>query len=266
MKDFYYYHVFRKSITQFLDLFNEIQIKRYDRNGNFLKYIKVPLKYAPKEKIWYWLNERKDDEILPIMSASMNGVEYSLERQTNKHKHVVNSGSASGGSGITRYLNPVPYDITFQLQIWTLYMHDIDQILEQILPFFQPFVYIRIPIPELFADFEAKVLFGAATPEFESEYGDDGWRVLKYSLDFTLQTYLFKPIEEKGLIEQMYVNFYTNDNAWKTAFEDTNSEFSCAASGESMKLIGPSATDRSIWQYEIFQFGDKIGGTQIRSR
>ena len=80
MKNYYYYEVFRKTVTQFLDIFNDINIKRYDDSGCFLKNVNVPLKYAPKEKIWYWLNERKQDETLPIMAVTMQGVEYSLER------------------------------------------------------------------------------------------------------------------------------------------------------------------------------------------
>lgn len=260
MKTYYYYQAFRKTISQFLDLFNDIQVKRFDRNGKFLKFVKVPLKYSPKEKIWYWLNERKDDEQLPMMSVQLTSVEYSLERQTNKHRYIIDTVSPSAGA-LRSYLNPVPYDIQFSLNIWSLYMHDIDQILEQILPFFQPFVYMRVAIPELFSTYEAKVLFGSASPDFESEFADEGWRVLKYTLDFTVQTYLFKPLEDRGLIDKILVNFYTNENAWTTAFEDTTSTFSSGASGESMRIIGPSADDPDVWKYEIFQFGEKIGKT-----
>lgn len=210
--------------------------------------------------MWYWLNERKDDEVLPIMSAQLSSVEYSLERQTNKHRYVVDCESPSAGA-LRRFLNPVPYDIQFTISLWSLYMHDIDQILEQILPFFQPFVFIRIPIPELFTNFEAKVLFGSASPEFESEFADEGWRVLKYTLDFTVQTHLFKPLESQSMIETVLTNFYTNENAFNAAFEDTTSTFSSGASGESFRIVGPSADDPDIWTYEVFQFGEKIGDT-----
>lgn len=254
---------------QFLDLFNDIQINRYTRDGTFLKRITVPLQYGPKEKTWYWVNQRKDDEMLPILGASLTGVEYSLERQTNKHRKIVASVNENS---VSRYLNPVPYDINFQLGVWSLYMYDVDQILEQILPFFQPYVHIRIPIEELSTSFEAKVNFSSAAPEFESEYADEGRRVLKYTLDFIVQTYMFKPIEDQGTINDIFVNFYLNDNAW--AARNASSTFTSGASGESMRLytgsieereaiFGVSANDPTYHLYDIYQFGDRVGRTQI---
>jgi len=259
MKTYYYYKALRRTITQFLDLFNDIKIARYDVNGSFLKNVVVPLKYAPKEKIWIWLNERHDDEMLPQMAVTLTGVEYSLERQTNKHFRITDCTSADESS-ISRYLNPIPYDLNFQLGIWSLYMYDVDQILEQILPYFQPYIYMRVGIPELSSTFETKVLFNSASPDIETEYADEGRRILKYTLDFTVQTFLFKPIEVTGLIRTILANFYMNESTWNTAFADTDSTFTSAASGESMRLIGPSADDPSIYTYEIFQLGERVDG------
>lgn len=260
MKQYYYYKALRKSIMQWLDLFNDIQVNRYNHNGTFLKRVKIPLQYGPKEKHWYWVNQRKDDEMLPALGATLTGIEYSLERQTNKHRIIWDRDSVSAGTTLRRYLNPVPYDLSFQLGIWSLYMVDIDQVLEQILPFFQPFVYMRVPIEELFnSSFEAKVLFTGGSPEFDSEYADEGRRVLKYTLEFQVQTYLFKPIESAGFIKDIYINYYLNKNAFKSRL--ASSTFTSGASGESQHIFGPSADDPDIWKYEVYQFGNKIGKT-----
>jgi hypothetical protein len=256
MREYYYYRVFKRTVVQFLDLFNDIQINRYTQDGTFLKRIKVPLQYGPKEKTWYWIEQRKDDEALPVMGVQMAGVEFSLERMTNKHRKVC---TGTDETTISRFLNPVPYDITFQLGIWSLYMYDIDQILEQILPFFQPYVYIRIPIEALNTSFEAKVLFNSGTPEYESEYADEGRRILKYTLDFTVQTYMFKPVETTAIINEIFVNWYLNESSWRS--KGISSTFTSGASGESMRLYGPSADDPDYVQYEIYQFGDKVGKT-----
>jgi hypothetical protein len=258
MEQYYYYKVFKKTVVQFLDLFNGININRYDQKGTWLKRVTVPLQYGPKEKTWYWINQRKEDEVLPVMSCTLTGVEYSLERQTNKHREI---WAGTDGVTVSRYLNPVPYDINFQIGIWSLYMYDIDQILEQILPFFQPYVYIRIPIEELNTSFEAKTLFNAATPEFESEYADEGRRVLKYSLDFTVQTYMFKPVSDSGLIQDIYVNFYTNEAAWAAGKEAArvSSTFTSGASGEAIRIYGPSANDPDYCIYQLYSFGEQVG-------
>jgi hypothetical protein len=240
-------------------MFNDIQIARYSRTGQFLKYVTIPLKFGPKEKVWYWLNERKDDEVLPIMSASIQGIEYSLERATNKHRNIKISEDANN---ITRYLNPVPYDINFQVSVWSLYMTDIDQILEQILPYFQPYVFTRLQIPELSSTFDIKVVFTSASPEIDMEWTDDNFRVLKYILDFSVQTYLFRPIETTGKIGEIIINYYQNEAAFGSRL--SSSTFTSAASGESQFFSGVSAgatPDDHIYEYELYQFGTKVGKT-----
>ena len=266
MRNYYYYGAFRKTTVQFLDLFNDINIKRYDRGGNFVKYVEVPVKYSPKEKIWFWLNERKDDEMLPVLSVALTGVEYSLERAANKHQKI----NACSVPGVLRqFLNPVPYDLTFSVSLWALYMADVDQILEQILPFFQPYVMIRVYSPELESKFDVKTIFNSATPDIDFEYTDETFRILKYTLDFTVQTYLFKPMENVGIVQQILVNYYTNDAAWAKAREDarSGSVFTSAASGESQlfTMVPPylTADTDPIYDYELFSMGDKVGSRHV---
>jgi len=274
VKQYYYYKVLRKTIVQFLDTFNDIQVARYDKDNNFEKYVEVPLKFSPKEKIWYWLAERKDYETLPIMSAAMTGVEFASDRATNRTQSIttVSGESCAGGAGpsvsagtISSFLTPTPYDLTFQINIWTLYMADIDQILEQILPWFQPHIFVRVTIPEIKGSFDVKVIFEGASPDMEMEYTDDTFRVLKYTLDFRVQTMLFKPVEPTGYIEKIMINYYTDQGAFGSAvYENTTSTFTSAASGESQRLTGIDPyfdeNDKRIYDYEVFQFGTNIGG------
>lgn len=260
MKDYYYYKSLRKTTIQFLDMFNDIKIARYDRGGNFLKYVGVPLKYGPKEKWWYWLNERKDDEMLPIMSVTMAGVDYSLERVTNKFKNIVTTCGATNPSTIQRYLNPAPYDISYQLSIWTLYMTDLDQILESILPYFQPHAFIRLPIEELSSTYDLKVIFSSLAPDMDLEWADENFRVLRYTLDFQVQTFLFKPVETKGVIGKIFTNYYMNEAGFASRSSETT--FTSGASGEAQYLLGisPTAGD-PLYDYELYNMGDKVGKT-----
>lgn len=263
MKDYYYYQAFRKTTVQVLDLFNDIQINRYDQGGNWLKRVEVPLKYSPKEKIWFWLNERNDDEQLPIMSLALTGIDYSLERAGNKHKKLVEcSSSTPSAATIASYLNPIPYDLNFTLSVWSLYMSDVDQILEQILPYFQPYVFVRVYSPDLDTTFEVKVIFQSATPEHEFEYTDDTFRILKYSLEFVAQTYMFRPIENTGLIKSVLLNYYTDTAAWESGIR-TESTFTSAASGETQRFTSIAPWQLSdgdpIYDYELFNFGSRVG-------
>jgi hypothetical protein len=272
MKSFYYYKALRKTIIQFLDLFNDIQIARYDPNGNVKKMIKLPLKFSPKKKVWYWIHEKKEDEVLPILSSQMESLEYSTERQVNKFRKIVESSDEEVEKIISRYLNPVPYDITFTLNIWSLHMVDVDQILEQILPYFSPNAFIRVKIPELDATFEVKVLFQSANPDLTYDMSEEEVRILKWDLSFIVQTYLFLPVNDEKLIKEIISKIYVNKNVLDENI-GTESTFTSGASGaedeaiwlKALETVNPSAASASpmesiyydedvklLYKYEIF--------------
>lgn len=199
------------------------------------------------------------------MSVTLQGIEYSLERAANKHANIINCEKSEDTSSINKYLNPTPYDINFSLSVWSLYMHDVDQIVEQILPYFQPHVFIKLYIPELSSTFDVKVLFNSFTPEIDLEWDDENFRVLKHTLDFTVQSYLFRPIETTGTIGKIFVNYYTNKTAFNSRLTDirSGSVFTSAASGESQVFTGVDVDDQGdpIYDYEIYQFGNAVGNS-----
>lgn len=256
MKKYYYHNILRKNIIQFLDLFNNIKIIRYNKDGTRRSRIKVPLKYGPKEKVWYWLHERKNEEILPIMSASMTALEFDSARVGNKLNNIIKSVTPSA-SRLERFPNPTPYNISFSINVWSLHMVDIDQILEQILPYFAPEVMMRVKIPELDASVDTKVVFLSCSPDVNDVMADDEVRVLKWNIDFLVHAWLFKPLEvlgtgdgDAGFIEKMITRFYTNKEVWEQyRYLDTTSTFTSGASGheaESLVIKGVPP-----WQSEV---------------
>lgn len=256
-REYYYYNVIRKTIIQFLDLFNDIQVARYRRDGMIEKYVDVPIKLWAKEKAWYWINERKDDETLPIISAQMLSIEYDTQRQTNPYQKITCEVDETSGQR-SDLINPRPYNIGFSLSIWSKYMVDVDQILEQILPWFGPHVMMKVNINEIGVSFDAKVIFQAATPEILAEMVDDQYRVIQWNIDFQIQTYLFLPIRiTEGLAKKIFINEYLTDEAW--ANRSTTSTFSSGASGEALekmiKAVYPFYDNDGNKVYEYEQFG-----------
>ena len=171
-REYYYYNSIRKTIVQFLDVFKNIQIARHDAEGTVNGYSKVPIKFGIKEKVWYWIHEMKSDEMLPMMSVVLSSVEYASDRQTSKMRNVVKSTSISEGE-LSKFLNPIPYNFGFTMTIWSLHMVDVDQILEQILPYFTPTIFIRINIPELDATLDLKTIFQGCSPDVTTEMSDE---------------------------------------------------------------------------------------------
>jgi len=257
MKTYYYYKALRKTIIQFLDMFNDIRIARYASDGSTVRsYIRVPLKLAPKEKVWYWINERKDDEILPIMSVTLQTCDFASDRQVNKSAKIVKTTTLDQKT-VSRFLNPVPYNFGFQLSIWALYMVDIDQILEQILPYFTPHTVTKINIPELDATLDIKVIFQSCSPDVTFEMADEERRKLLWNLDFLVQGYLFQPVTDDEIVEQIITNFYLNDERFNERSTETTFTSGAPVSGASETLwqlgLGYDADAEILFQYEIFR-------------
>jgi len=262
MKGYYYYEVIRKMIIQFLDAFNDIQVKRLEPDSNTVReLIHVPVKLAVKEKFWYWLQERKDDEVLPIITAWLSTIDYASDRQVNTFYELCTSTDPETGT-YEKFPHPTPYNFTFSMNIWSLYLSDIDQILEQILPFFAPHIFIRIRLDELDIEYDVKVIFQSCTPELSLDMADEEYRVVNYSLEFVVQAWLFKPaVTEGGLIKCIYTNYSTTVEALARSLTDTTSTFSSGASGgESTSLCCYQDPDAQIiCDYETFGPGDSSG-------
>lgn len=253
MKNYFYYKALRRTIIQFLDAFNDIKVIRYLSDGTSIdKYIEVPVKLAGKEKTWYWLNERKDDQVLPMITAWITTMDFATDRKVNSLANVCSIATPSAGD-MTSYLHPVPYNLTFTMNIWSLHMSDTDQILEQIFPYFDPYIFIKVAIPELNSTFDVKVIFQSCTPEIITEMPDEDYRIINYTLDFQLQTYMFKPIETTSIIKTIATQYYTNETAFEAGIG--SGELSAAPSGGFQQLLivyGIDDDGNKIFDYEEF--------------
>jgi hypothetical protein len=260
MKDYYYYEAIRKLIIQFMDVFNDIQVKRLTPDGKCIdKLIHVPIKLSVKEKFWYWLQERKDDEVLPMITVWLTTIDYATERQVNSFFEICKS---SDNTALTyeKFPHPVPYNFTFSMNIWSLYLSDIDQILEQILPFFGPHIFIRLRVDELNIEYDVKVIFQSCTPEISLEMPDDSYRVINYTLDFVAQTWLFKPsVVGSDLIKCMYTNYNLSPEALEHSLDTASSETSASSGGSGLVLCGCHDKDGEIiWKYEELGMGSDL--------
>ncbi len=250
MKEYFFFNMFRKTIVQFFDAFNDIKIARYSDDGQTVdRLIEVPIKHSIKEKVYYWLNERKDDEMLPMITAYISSIDWASDRKVNAF-YAFNANCDFDAKSVSQYLHPCPYNLTFTMNIWALHMVDIDQIMEQILPFFCPHIFVRVAIEELNAAFDTKIIFRSATPEVSHEMADMDYRVINYTLDFEVQTWFFKPTSETGLIEKIYGSYPEPGDKL-----DTETTFSSGASGGPMsfELKGKVEDGELLVKYTLFE-------------
>ena len=206
MDNYFHFNTIRKTTIKFLDVFNNIKVAKYNAEGVITKYVTVPLIYAPKQKFYYWIHNRKQEKRLPMISGYITAITPTVnERGTNKDIKIPSC------DGSSYHKNLIPYTIDYQLAISSLYHNELDQILEQIMPYFTPYVMIRVDIPEIDNYFDAKVILTNVTPDVGIEIPEDNYRTINWTIDFTVHTYTIQPINESGLVKDIFMNLKNKD-------------------------------------------------------
>lgn len=147
----FYHGIIRKAIVAFGQTFTGMQCRHYDTDGNIARITKVPIAYAPKEKWFARLAEdpdfRQKFQIeLPRMSFEIISMNYDPTRKLGKvGDYIYNRCPANSG----KIYAPVPWNITISLSTYSRTQEDALQILEQILPYFQPALILNIDLLDL---------------------------------------------------------------------------------------------------------------------
>tara|TARA_B000000557_G_scaffold68144_1_gene53687 strand:- start:124 stop:723 length:600 start_codon:yes stop_codon:yes gene_type:complete len=144
------------------------------------------------------------------MSFEMTSLTYDGTRKTG----MTQTFRAKGTDGNMRKVYmPVPYNVGFELNIYCKLNDDALQIVEQILPFFQPSLNVTIDLVKSIGE-KRDIPIVLNNVSFVDDYEGDfsTRRALIYTLNFTAKTYLFGKIAEnpEGLIKKVEVDYYTN--------------------------------------------------------
>ena len=200
MFEYFYNEIFRSVIIGFGSMFNGIEIQHKNEADNSISTLKVPLAYGPTQKflarIEQQANLNKSTQMsLPRMSFEFTDLQYDPTRKSTQTQQFVVKNSS--GSEIKKGYVPVPYNMTIQLSIMTKLNDDMLQIVEQILPYFQP--AYNLPINFL-GDFKEKrdipIQLDGITMEDYYEGNYETRRALVYTLTFTAKTFLFGPLSD----------------------------------------------------------------------
>lgn len=219
----FYHQSLRKYVILFGTVFNDLYILRRDSNNNVIQEIKVPLTYAPREKVTARLEQNlnldnKESVLLPRMSFEMTGMQYAPERKLNTLNRYTKVDENNPNKKFNSY-NPVPYDLLFDLNIYTRYAEDATALLEQILPFFTPEWTGTINlIPELDAKVDVPIVLQGLSSQDTYEGDFETRRALIWSLQFVMKGYLFGPIRSSGVIKKANTRFFTSNTSggWAT--------------------------------------------------
>jgi len=210
----FYNQGMRKMTVAFGQVFNNIQIKRRGSDST-IQSIRVPLAYAPKEKFLVRLDQQPslDDRqfavTLPRMGFEISGIEYDGSRKLTK---VQKFKSTRENSGVMNYnYMPVPYNISYNLYCFTATAEGGLQIVEQILPYFQPDYTVTINvIPEMGIKRDVPIVLNNIN--YEDSYSGDfeSRRAVIYTLNFTAKTYLYGPASTQKVIRETQADMHTD--------------------------------------------------------
>ena len=216
--NYYYHEILRKTIIAFGTIFNDIHIRHRDGSGKETCDMRVPLAYGPMQKFLARLEQQPDlnravQITLPRMSFETTNIAYDATRKggiTQTFKAV-----PSSGGDVRKVFMPVPYNLGFELNILVKLNDDALQIVEQILPYFQPSFNVTIDLVNVIGE-KRDVPIVLDNISFQDDYEGDfaTRRALIYTLNFTAKTYLFGPVAEssEGLIKKVQVDYHASVN------------------------------------------------------
>ena len=200
MFEYFYNEILRGTIVSFGSLFNNINIKHTDSSDDSVSVIKVPLAYGPTQKFLARLEQSPDlnkpvQMSLPRMSFEFIGLNYDPGRKVTQTQSFLTK-LASDETKEKKLYMPVPYNMQFELSIMTKLNDDMLQIVEQILPYFQPSYNMTVNLVKSINEKrDIPVVLDSITMSDDYEGDFSTRRVLIYTLRFTAKTYLFGPVQ-----------------------------------------------------------------------
>jgi len=203
MFEYYYHEILRRTIIAFGTLFNGIEIKHEDSDDNVASVIKVPLAYGPTQKFLARLQQSPDlnkpvQITLPRMSFEFVGLQYDGSRKVTTTQ-TFKSETVGVATAIRKTFMPVPYNMSFELTVLTKLNDDMLQIVEQIVPYFQPAFNLSVDLVSTIGEKrDIPVVIENITMEDDYEGDFTTRRALIYTFRFTAKTYLFGPVGSRA--------------------------------------------------------------------
>lgn len=226
LKDKFYHSTIRKAVIAFGNMFNNIVIDRRGAEGQVLQSIRVPLAYAPQQPFLAKIKQQpvaedaKMEVTLPRMSFEMVSVTYDPARKIAplQQNRVTNETSTA----MTMQYAPAPYNVGVMLYVYSKNQDDGLQIIEQILPYFNPDFNLTInAIPELNIKNDLPIILESVSVDDQYEGDFASRRMIIWTFSFNLKLNFFGPTQNQNYIKSATANTFT-DAELQTQLEQYN--------------------------------------------
>ena len=271
----FYNESIRKIVVAFGSLFNNIQLRSTNSNGD-LELIRVPLAYGPKEKFIRRLEEQssisnstKVQITLPTLGFNITDITYDSSRKRNtmqkRRKHV----SGASAEYMSYNYAEVPYNFSISLYGFTKTMNDSLQIMEQVLPYFTPEFNVTVNFNDVNKKVDIPIILNNVTLEEDYEGDFDTRRNITTQFDFTVRANVYGPIKKSAVIAYTETSFFNlfDDNYLSSgptgAFSRIDVGISGSSTDTSLAISGASIGDYTVYTniYSRGPSGTTAGGT-----
>ena len=211
----FYHETMRKVVVSFGTIFNNINIVRKNNSGAIIQKMKVPLAYGPKQKFLTRLDndpslKNKVAVTLPRIGFEISNLAYDPVRKLNRVQKFKKVKSSDSNKLDVQYM-PVLYHLDFTLYVMAKNSDDALQIVEQILPYFQPDYTITInDMADMGIKRDVPIILGSVSYEDSYQGNFEERRAIIYTLTFTAKFYLYGPVTSDKVIRTVQVDQYTD--------------------------------------------------------
>ena len=227
---FHYDEQIRRFLLQFTRLFSHFQVE-YGRNssGSDPVYQTVPIRYGDSSRQAQSIMQQNSANKVPsapMMSFYVNALDYARDRVQEPYytekKHIRQREydttsetyeTTQGNAFTIERLMPVPYNLGITLDIWTTNTNQKLQILEQILPYYNP--SIEIQSTDNYLDWTSLSVVELNTTNWSSRSIPRGTDepIDITSLMFTLPIWISPParVTKGGVIHKIIASIYDDD-------------------------------------------------------
>lgn len=227
-----------------MDVFNDMVIYKYTSAGTSADMYTIPISFGPMEK--EHMNRIEDHEYIasgsdlngykqvepygqrywistPRMALTMNGIAYNADRAygVNEWREWFAETLVDGSNvdQVLRDYQPAPWDINYTLHMMVDSMDYFSQIMENILPYFNPALFLRVKeFSFLNVERDLKVTMPGVVPEFVSnEISDDERKYVNATLDLTVEAWMYRPFEYSKVIKVIQSKYFVIDASSEAA-------------------------------------------------
>lgn len=212
MEQFGYFREQLNVLTQFAAAFDGAFVYRYTKDFSAKEKINVRYVFGPKHRVLYDIVNQAKNITLPVISLNQTNIrrdssriQFKDQRMTFRHR---------GDPNVSIIPSPIPITMDVDVSIVANYKEDIDQIVQNIIPWSNPYFIIAWKIPEEFGlDFISELRTectwsGDVSYETPINIDKDAKYKIVGNTSFNVKGWIFPPFEApQGPIYVVNTNF-----------------------------------------------------------